>query len=107
MQFLVESLSDSTIYMAYYLVAHFLQGGVIDGRTIGPSGIKPEQCTNHFWDAIMLGKMGDYEAVNAINKVLALMNPDEPRRTLTNPDWGRECDQSGGHGDHETDAPGG
>jgi hypothetical protein len=24
--------------------------------------------------------------VNAINKVLALMNPDEPRRTLTNPD---------------------
>lgn len=86
MQFLVESLSDSTIYMAYYLVAHFLQGGVIDGRTVGPSGIKPEQCTNHFWDAIMLGKMGDYEAVNAINKVLALMNPDEPRRTQTNPD---------------------
>lgn len=25
-QFLVESLSDSTIYMAYYTVAHFLQG---------------------------------------------------------------------------------
>ena len=26
-QFLVESLSDSTIYMAYYTVAHFLHGG--------------------------------------------------------------------------------
>ena len=25
-QFLVESLSDSTIYMAYYTVAHLLQG---------------------------------------------------------------------------------
>ena len=24
---LIESLSDSTIYMAYYTVAHFLQGG--------------------------------------------------------------------------------
>jgi leucyl-tRNA synthetase len=25
-QYLIESLSDSTIYMAYYTVAHFLQG---------------------------------------------------------------------------------
>jgi leucyl-tRNA synthetase len=25
-QFVVESLSDSTIYMAYYTVAHLLQG---------------------------------------------------------------------------------
>lgn len=25
-QFMVESLSDSTIYMAYYTVAHLLQG---------------------------------------------------------------------------------
>lgn len=25
-QFLVESLSDSTIYMCYYTVAHYLQG---------------------------------------------------------------------------------
>ena len=68
-QFLVESLSDSTIYMAYYLVAHHLQGGVIDGRTTGPAGIKPEQCTEAFWDAIMLGRVGDYEALNAVNKV--------------------------------------
>ena len=27
--FVVESLSDSTIYMAYYTVAHFLKGGAI------------------------------------------------------------------------------
>ena len=25
-QYLIESLSDSTIYMAYYTVAHYLQG---------------------------------------------------------------------------------
>jgi leucyl-tRNA synthetase len=27
-QFLVESLSDSTIYMSYYTVAHLLQGAL-------------------------------------------------------------------------------
>jgi leucyl-tRNA synthetase len=30
-EFVIESLSDSTIYMAYYTIAHFLQGGVLDG----------------------------------------------------------------------------
>ena len=39
-QYLVESLSDSTIYMAYYTVAHLLQGGVVDGSQSGPLGIK-------------------------------------------------------------------
>lgn len=29
-QFLIESLSDSTIYMAYYTISHFLQGN-LDG----------------------------------------------------------------------------
>jgi len=28
--------------MAYYTVAGFLQGGVLDGSEVGPSGIKPE-----------------------------------------------------------------
>ena len=41
-QYLIESLSDSTIYMAYYSVAHLLQGngGVLDGSQGGPLGIK-------------------------------------------------------------------
>ena len=39
-QYVIESLSDSTIYMAYYTVAHLLQGGVVDGSEIGPLGIK-------------------------------------------------------------------
>ena len=39
-QFLIESLSDSTIYMAYYLVAHLLQVR----PTLSPSP-KPESRT--------------------------------------------------------------
>ncbi|KDN49221.1 leucyl-tRNA synthetase [Tilletiaria anomala UBC 951] len=51
-QFLVESLSDSTIYMAYYSVAHLLQAGVIDGSKVGPIGIKVEQLTDEVWEYI-------------------------------------------------------
>jgi len=51
-QYLIESLSDSTIYMAYYTVAHLLQGGVIDGSKAGPANIKPEQLTNEVWEYI-------------------------------------------------------
>ena len=39
-KYLVESLSDSTIYMAYYTVAHLLQGGVVDGSKPGPANIR-------------------------------------------------------------------
>lgn len=39
-QWLIESLSDSTIYMAYYTVAHLLQGGVLNGQGTSPLWIK-------------------------------------------------------------------
>lgn len=39
-QYLIEALSDSTIYMAYYTVVHLLQGGVKDGSKTGPLGIR-------------------------------------------------------------------
>ena len=32
-QYLIESLSDSTIYMAFYTVAHLLQSGDMYGET--------------------------------------------------------------------------
>uniref|UniRef100_A0AAX7SFZ4 Leucine--tRNA ligase, cytoplasmic n=1 Tax=Astatotilapia calliptera TaxID=8154 RepID=A0AAX7SFZ4_ASTCA len=51
-QWLIESLSDSTIYMAYYTVAHLLQGGVLNGQGESPLGIKPEQMTREVWDFI-------------------------------------------------------
>ncbi|XP_032431921.1 leucine--tRNA ligase, cytoplasmic [Xiphophorus hellerii] len=51
-QWLIESLSDSTIYMAYYTVAHLLQGGVLNGQGDSPLDIKPEQMTREVWDFI-------------------------------------------------------
>lgn len=51
-QFLVESLSDSTIYMAYYTIAHHLQGGVEDGSQVGPLGIRAEDLTDEMFDYV-------------------------------------------------------
>lgn len=43
-EYLIESLSDSTIYMAYYTIAHILQKGDIYGND--HSIIKPEHLTD-------------------------------------------------------------
>jgi leucyl-tRNA synthetase len=52
-QFVIESLSDSTIYMAYYTIAHLLQGkGNVDGTKIGPSGVAPADMTEAAWDFV-------------------------------------------------------
>ena len=57
-QWLIESLSDSTIYMAYYTIAHLIQGNTYRGNN--PKGnalnIKPEDMTNEVWDYIFLQK---------------------------------------------------
>lgn len=53
-EFLVESLSDSTIYMAYYTVAHILQNGDLYGS--GTSSVKPEQMTDEVWDFLFSGR---------------------------------------------------
>jgi leucyl-tRNA synthetase len=50
-QFLVESLSDSTIYMAYYTIAHLLHKDIF-GRTPGLAGVKPEQMKDEVWDYV-------------------------------------------------------
>lgn len=55
-QFLIESLSDSTIYMAYYTVSHLLQGGVVDGSKPGPLNIKAEDMTDAEWNYVFLHK---------------------------------------------------
>ncbi|KAF8694955.1 hypothetical protein HU200_038064 [Digitaria exilis] len=49
-QFLVESLSDSTLYMAYYTVSHLLQNGNLYGQEI--SSVRPEQMTDEVWDYV-------------------------------------------------------
>lgn len=63
-EWLIESLSDSTIYMAFYTVAHILQGGTenLDGHKAGPGGIAPDDITDSLWDYVMLGD-GDPEEI--------------------------------------------
>lgn len=50
-QFLVESLSDSTVYMAYYTIAHLLHGDRY-GKTTGSLNVTAEQMTDEVWDYI-------------------------------------------------------
>lgn len=60
----VESLSDSTIYMSYYTIAHMLQGeGNLFSDNVGPCGAPPSAFTNEVWDAIFL-KAKYVEGVN-------------------------------------------
>ncbi|CAI5445809.1 unnamed protein product [Caenorhabditis angaria] len=54
-QYLIESLSDSTIYNAYYTIAHLLQQGSLDGSVVGPAGIKAEDLNDAAWSYIFLG----------------------------------------------------
>jgi len=53
-KYLIESLSDSTIYMAYYTVSHLLQGNTLDGSKPNVLGIKAEQMTTEVWNYIFL-----------------------------------------------------
>ncbi|KAK9778952.1 putative leucine--tRNA ligase [Seiridium cardinale] len=50
-QFLVESLSDSTIYMSYYTIAHILHKDPF-GRVKGIGNVGPEQMTDEVWDYV-------------------------------------------------------
>lgn len=51
--FLVESLSDSTLYMIYYTISHLLQKGNLYGSDT--SSVKPEQMTDEAWDSVFCG----------------------------------------------------
>ncbi|XP_010553692.1 PREDICTED: leucine--tRNA ligase, cytoplasmic-like [Tarenaya hassleriana] len=47
-QFLVESLSDSSLYMVYYTVAHILHGDDMYGGST--SSVRPQQMNDEVWD---------------------------------------------------------
>lgn len=53
-KWLIESLSDSTIYMAYYTIAHYLQGADnLEGSQPNPQyNITPDQMTHEVWNYI-------------------------------------------------------
>ena len=46
---LVESLSDSTIYMSYYTIAHLLHTDIF-GTQRGVADVSPDQMTDEIWD---------------------------------------------------------
>ncbi|GAB0135242.1 hypothetical protein EsDP_00003587 [Epichloe bromicola] len=50
--FLVESLSDSTIYMAYYTVCHWLHKDMY-GQEKGIGNVGAEQMTDEVWDYVL------------------------------------------------------
>lgn len=50
-KFLVESLSDSTVYMAYYTIAHYLHADKF-GQTPGTLDIKADQMIDEVWDYV-------------------------------------------------------
>lgn len=50
-QYLIESLSDSTIYMAYYTISHYLQSDLY-GNQPGLGNLKPDELSDEFWDYI-------------------------------------------------------
>lgn len=50
-KYLVESLSDSTVYQAFYTICHLLHKD-FNGQEIGPLGVKPEDLTDEAFDYI-------------------------------------------------------
>ena len=57
----IDSLSDSTIYMAYYAVAHFFHVAAdgtqtVDGRKPNKFGLTPEMVSDKTWDWVFKGE---------------------------------------------------
>ena len=70
-QFLIESLSDSTIYMAYYTIANYLHEDIYGLKP--KNGILPEMLTEEVFDFIFLGKELDFSKTEIPEKVLKEM----------------------------------
>lgn len=64
-KYLVESLSDSTVYQSYYTIAHLLHTDYY-GKVVGPLGVKAEELTDDVFDFIFCRK--DDEITSTIPK---------------------------------------
>jgi len=74
---LIESLSDSTIYMAYYTVAHFLQGDTF--RSNGSNNhfnIDPSDMTPEVWDYIFFSDTALPKKTKISQKALETMRKE-------------------------------
>lgn len=80
----IESLSDSTIYMAYYTVVHLLQGGhLIGDDSTSPIGIKPEQMSIAVWDYIFFGHKDAFHKALHEDKPIPEENLQKLRREFS------------------------
>ncbi|KAI6243080.1 Leucyl-tRNA synthetase [Aphelenchoides fujianensis] len=72
-RWMIESLSDSTIYTCYYSVAHILQKGSLDGKDTkhGKQDVKPEQLNDAFWDFVLLDDVPFDEAAVRVPREIA------------------------------------
>lgn len=70
--FLIDSLSDSTIYMAYYTVAHLLHKN-LEGSELGPAGIAPADMNDAVWDYVFYGKKSDAIPASISQEILDKM----------------------------------
>ncbi|KAK4909560.1 cytosolic leucyl tRNA synthetase [Elasticomyces elasticus] len=84
---LVESLSDSTIYMAYYTVAHLLHKDIF-GKERGAADVGPEEMTDEVWDYLFCRteevpdkfvKSGKTEALGAMRREFQYWYPLDVR----------------------------
>jgi len=73
-QFVIESLSDSTIYMAYYTFAHLLHKSM-DGSVLGSLELTANLLTDDEWDYVLLNK--SYNGSIDIKKLDAMKNEFE------------------------------
>ncbi|KAF2721014.1 leucyl-tRNA synthetase [Polychaeton citri CBS 116435] len=69
---LVESLSDSTIYMAYYTFAHLLHKDIF-GKERGQFGIAPEELTDEVWDYLFTRRAEIPEGTSISKEALQTM----------------------------------
>lgn len=72
-QWLIESLSDSTIYNAYYTIAHFLQGDTFRGNQGNVLKINPEDMTIEVWNYIFFKDAPFPKSTKVAKKSLDLM----------------------------------
>ncbi|KAI6192979.1 Leucine--tRNA ligase [Aphelenchoides besseyi] len=65
-RWVIESLSDSTIYTSYYSIAHILQKGSLDGN-VEKLDVRPDQLNDAFFDFVFLD--GSFDGVNVPKEV--------------------------------------
>lgn len=63
-EWIIESLSDSVIYMAYYIIAKYINDHTLSNKELN----------DHFFDYVLLGKGNDDEVAKSCNLSVEMLN---------------------------------